>query len=43
VYTTTFRMPGATVCIENVPDTSSMAMSMTFPCCHREITSERSA
>jgi hypothetical protein len=29
--TTTIRMVGGAVCIDNAPDTSSMAMSRTFP------------
>jgi hypothetical protein len=40
---TTIRMAGGTMCIDNVPDTSSMAMSRTFPYRHREMTSEGSA
>jgi hypothetical protein len=31
--TTTVRMAGGTVCIDNAPDTSSMDMSRTFCCC----------
>jgi hypothetical protein len=36
VGTTTILMVGDTACIDNAPDSSSMAMSRTFHCCHRE-------
>jgi hypothetical protein len=32
VGTTTVRIAGGTVCIDNAPDTSSMFMSRTFRC-----------
>jgi hypothetical protein len=35
-------MTGGTAYIDNAPDTSSMAMSRTFPCCHRENPSDKS-
>jgi hypothetical protein len=41
--TTTIRMAGGTACIDNAPDTSSMAMSRTFPCRLREMAYEVSA
>jgi hypothetical protein len=34
--TTTIRMAGGAACIDNAPDTSSMAMSKTFGHRHRE-------
>jgi hypothetical protein len=40
--TTTIRMAGGAACIDSAPDTSSMAMSRTFRCCHREKASEGS-
>jgi hypothetical protein len=41
--TTTIHMARVAACIDNAPDTSSMAMSMTFPYRHREMASEGSA
>jgi hypothetical protein len=40
--TTIIRMAGGAACIDNAPDTSSMAMSRTFRCLHREKASEGS-
>jgi hypothetical protein len=40
--TTTIRMVRAATRIDNVPGTSSMAMSRTFHCHHREKASEGS-
>jgi hypothetical protein len=40
--TTTIRMAGGVVYIDNAPDTSSMAMSRTFRYRHREKASEGS-
>jgi hypothetical protein len=42
VGTTIIRMTRGITCIDNAPDTSSMAMSRTFRCCHREKSSEGS-
>jgi hypothetical protein len=39
---TTIRMVGDAVCIDNAPGTSSLAMSKTFPCRHRDVASEGS-
>jgi hypothetical protein len=38
--TTTIRMVGGSACIDNAADTSSMAMSRTYRCRHREKASE---
>jgi hypothetical protein len=38
--TTTICMVGGAACIDNALDTSSMAMSRTFPYRHSEMTSE---
>jgi hypothetical protein len=35
--TTTIRMARGTACIDNAPETSSMAMSRTFPYRHRDM------
>jgi hypothetical protein len=40
--TTTNLKARGTTCIDNAPDTSSMAMCRTFPCHHREMASEGS-
>jgi hypothetical protein len=42
VGTTTIHMARGTVCIDNAPNTSLMAMSRTFRCRHREKASEGS-
>jgi hypothetical protein len=41
--TTIIRMAVGAVGIDNASDTSSMVMSRTFPCRHREMASEGSA
>jgi hypothetical protein len=42
VGTTTIHMARGAACIDNAPDMSSMAMSSTFPCRHKETASEGS-
>jgi hypothetical protein len=42
VGTKTIRMAGGATCIDNALDTSSMAMSRTFHCHHREKASKGS-
>jgi hypothetical protein len=40
--TTIIRMAEGAACIDNAPDTSSMAMSRTLPCHHKEMASNGS-